>query len=118
MQATQLVTTFDGEGGSTNSMEITPQKDTGTQELYILNLYPSVQYQKVNYFGGAITDSVCATLEKLPPDRQNEVINAYFGPDGIGYKAIRTHIDSCDFSTSRVLRGGWRHGTRSGGVFA
>ena len=51
MQATQLVTTFDGEGGSTNSMEITPQKDTGTQELYILNLYPSVQYQKVNYFG-------------------------------------------------------------------
>lgn len=101
MQATQFVTAFDGERSSTKSIEIAPQKDTGSQELYILNIYPTVQYQKVNYFGGAITDSVCATLEKLPPKKQDEVINAYFGPDGIGYKAIRTHIDSCDFSTSQ-----------------
>lgn len=101
MRAEQFVTTLDGETGRTRSISLSPRRDDDTQELYILNIYPSVRYQEVNYFGGAITDSVCATLEKLPPDRQDEVINAYFGQDGIGYGAIRTHIDSCDFSTAQ-----------------
>ncbi|AVM42142.1 hypothetical protein C5Q98_02350 [Fastidiosipila sanguinis] len=33
-------------------------------------------------------------------DRE-EVLQAYFGKDGIGYNAIRTHIDSCDFSSEQ-----------------
>ena len=101
MLARQIVTTYDGEGASTRTLELTSTPDTHGQELFLLNIYPSVLDQEIGYFGGAITDAVAATLEKMPPKSQDEVINAYFGPHGIGYKAIRTHIDSCDFSTAQ-----------------
>lgn len=58
-----------------------------------------MQYQTIVGFGGAITDAVAATLERMSDARAQEVIDAYFGPKGIGYNRIRTHLDSCDFST-------------------
>lgn len=79
--------------------ELPVLEDSGKQELEIINLYPELQYQPVTFFGGAITDAVGAVLSALPPERSDEILRAYFGRDGIGYRAIRTHIDSCDFST-------------------
>ena len=72
--------------------------DTDNQELYLVNLYPDVQYQTIDAFGGAITESVGVTLNKVSPQLAAEVIESYFGLSGIGYKTIRTHLDSCDFS--------------------
>ena len=49
-------------------------------------------------FGGALTESSGWVLGQLPPAKRAEVINRYFGADGIGYTLARTHINSCDFS--------------------
>lgn len=65
-------------------------------------------FQTILGFGGAITDAAAETLAKLPPARQQELLEAYFGNaqarpgalPGIGYSLIRTHINSCDFSSS------------------
>lgn len=99
MIAKQIVTTLVDGIPKTQSIPLTAKIDEKQQELYLLNIYPNVQYQEINCFGGAITDAVAATLERMPEDISSEVIRAYFGPDGIGYRCIRTHLDSCDFST-------------------
>ena len=99
MIARQIVTTLVAGIPKTQSIPLTAKLDGEQQELYLLNIYPEVQYQQINCFGGAITDAVAATLEKMPTDVSDEVIRAYFGSDGIGYRCIRTHLDSCDFST-------------------
>lgn len=61
---------------------------------------PSRTYQTFMGIGGAITDSSAETLAKLPKDKQQEIINAYYDPNkGIGYSLARTNIHSCDFSS-------------------
>ena len=99
MIAKQIVTTFVNGSAQTQSIPLTVKIDVKQQELYLLNIYPQVQYQEIQAFGGAITDAVAATLERMPENISSEVIRAYFSTDGIGYRYIRTHIDSCDFST-------------------
>lgn len=74
--------------------------DTQNQERNIVNLYPQVTFQKVEGFGGAITEAVGVTLKKMSSAVQQEIIRSYFAPDGIGYGMVRTHMDSCDFSLS------------------
>lgn len=60
---------------------------------------PEIKYQDFIGFGGAFTEAAAVTFYKLPPDKQAEVLNAYFNPDtGHGYTLCRTHINSCDFS--------------------
>lgn len=50
--------------------------------------------------GGAITDASAETYAKLPAEKQAELVRAYYDPvNGIGYSLIRTHINSCDFSS-------------------
>lgn len=72
--------------------------DTYIQELHLVNIYPDVQYQTIGAFGGAITEAVGVTLNKMSPELAKEVIESYFGSSGIGYQMVRTHLDSCDFS--------------------
>lgn len=58
------------------------------------------RFQTIEGFGGAITDAAAETFYKLPKDKQNEIITAYFDTEkGIGYTMARTHINSCDFSS-------------------
>ncbi len=56
-------------------------------------------FQTIEGFGGALTDAAAETFYKLPKDKQDEILTAYFDPEmGIGYTLCRTHINSCDFS--------------------
>ena len=56
--------------------------------------------QTILGLGGALTDASAETFDKLPADKQDEIIRAYFDPQkGIGYSLGRTHINSCDFSS-------------------
>ena len=64
----------------------------------VVRVCPRVQYQEILGFGGAFTEAASATLDKLSPARQQEVLDAYFGPAGHRYSLCRTHINSCDFS--------------------
>jgi glucosylceramidase len=72
--------------------------DTEGVENRLVNIYPEVAYQTIDGFGGALTEAACHTLSKLPEDKRREVLAGYYGREGIGYRYIRTHIDSCDFS--------------------
>jgi glucosylceramidase len=49
-------------------------------------------------FGGAFTESAAYVWSQLNSKLQQEVIDAYFGPNGHHYTVCRTHINSCDFS--------------------
>jgi glucosylceramidase len=47
-----------------------------------------------------LTDASAETFYKLPVEKQEEILNAYFDPErGIGYNLCRTNINSCDFSS-------------------
>ena len=60
----------------------------------------SAKFQTLLGIGGALTDASAETFYKLPKDKQQELIRAYFDPQsGIGYSLGRTHIHSCDFSS-------------------
>lgn len=62
---------------------------------------PSKRFQTVVGIGGALTDASAETFYKLPKERQQEILTAYFDPElGNGYTLGRTHINSCDFSSS------------------
>ncbi len=61
---------------------------------------PARTFQAVLGFGGALTDASAETFAKLPKDKQEEFLRAYFDPQrGIGYTLARTNIHSCDFSS-------------------
>lgn len=65
----------------------------------VIALDPDTQYQEIIGFGGAFTEAAAVTLHKLPPEKQAELLRAYFDPvAGHGYTLCRTHINSCDFS--------------------
>src|SRR5919199_2811371 len=62
---------------------------------------PTKTFQTHLGIGGAITDAAAETFAKLPPDKQQEVLRAYYdAAAGIGYTLARTNIHSCDFSSS------------------
>lgn len=61
---------------------------------------PNKRFQKILGIGGAITDASAEVFAKLPKDKQNEMLKAYYDPKaGIGYSLARTPIHSSDFGS-------------------
>jgi len=61
---------------------------------------PDKTFQTFLGIGGALTDAAAETFAKLPKDKQQELLQAYFDKKkGIGYTLGRTNIHSCDFSS-------------------
>lgn len=61
---------------------------------------PAVKFQSFLGIGGALTDASAETFAKLPKNKQQELLAAYYDPrKGIGYTLARTQIQSCDFSS-------------------
>lgn len=61
---------------------------------------PDKTFQTFLGIGGAITDASAEVFAKLPKDKQQELLSAYYSKDkGIGYSLIRTSIHSSDFSS-------------------
>ncbi|MFL6334117.1 MAG: glycoside hydrolase family 30 protein [Pyrinomonadaceae bacterium] len=61
---------------------------------------PTRTYQTFLGIGGALTDASAETFAKVPEEKQQEILEAYFDPrKGIGYTLARTNIHSCDFSS-------------------
>ena len=61
---------------------------------------PSKTFQTILGIGGALTDASAETFFKLPKDKQDELMKAYYDANnGIGYSLARTNIQSCDFSS-------------------
>lgn len=60
---------------------------------------PNHLFQTFIGVGGAITDASAEVFAKLSREKQEELLNAYYGKDGIDYTIMRTSIHSCDFSS-------------------
>ena len=61
---------------------------------------PTKTFQTFRGIGGALTDASDETFAKLPKEKQQELLQAYFDKEkGIGYTLARTNINSCDFSS-------------------
>lgn len=73
--------------------------ETIVPEGHTITVDPRCRYQTIEGFGGAFTEAAAVTLQTLSPEKQAEVMRAYFDPtSGIGYSMGRTHINSCDFA--------------------
>jgi glucosylceramidase len=60
---------------------------------------PNKTFQTFIGIGGAITDASAEVFAKLSKEKQEELISAYYGKDGIDYTLMRTSIHSCDFGS-------------------
>ncbi len=58
---------------------------------------PRKSFQSFLGIGGAITDASAEVFAKLPKNKQEEMLNAYYSKAGINYSLIRTTIHSADF---------------------
>lgn len=68
--------------------------------LPAIELIPDRRYQRITGFGGSFTESSAHVLNRLSGEKRNEVLEAYFSPEGAAYSLTRTHMASCDFSLS------------------
>lgn len=68
------------------------------EENQLLNLYPSMQYQVFEGFGGAMTESAGYIFNQMTKEQQDEMLLQYFGTEHMKYRMVRIPIDSCDFS--------------------
>ena len=81
--------------------EMAPTKFVSATELLGPSVFidTEIMFQEFQGFGGAFTEAAAATLDKMPFQLRQEILQAYFLPDrGNGYTLCRTHINSCDFS--------------------
>lgn len=61
---------------------------------------PKRSFQTFVGIGGALTDASAETFAKLPKNKQEEFLKAYYDQNtGIGFTLARTTIHSCDFSS-------------------
>jgi glucosylceramidase len=87
----------------TDKLQFTDLESTSESNIYIF-ADPSRTFQTILGIGGALTDASAETFAKLPAEKQEELIQAYYDPDkGIGYTLARTNINSCDFSSGSYI---------------
>jgi glucosylceramidase len=80
---------------------VTPIGKVSDISIATVFIDPEKQFQQIEGFGGAFTEAAAVTWRKMSPTNQQAIINAYFdAATGHGYTLCRTHINSCDFSTS------------------
>ena len=60
---------------------------------------PNITFQTFLGIGGAISDASAEVFAKLQEDKQQTLLEAYYGKNGIDYSLMRTNIGSCDFSS-------------------
>ena len=98
----QVYTTASGTGqriSATGNLEFKEYKQPLESEPCIF-VNPANTFQSFIGIGAALTDASAETFAKLPADKQQEFLAAYFDKQkGIGYTIGRTSIHSCDFSS-------------------
>ncbi len=62
-------------------------------------IFPDIEYQKIEGFGGAFSEAAAYTFSRLSDENRKKIISLYFDTEnGIGYNYGRVHMNSCDFS--------------------
>ena len=71
--------------------------EESSEGMGVINLYPQKTYQSIDGFGGAMTEAAGYVLSEMDAASRKDVLEAYYGKEGIGYTLARVPIDSCDF---------------------
>jgi glucosylceramidase len=81
------------------TLHFSPARQPLETEPFVL-VDASAPFQSILGIGGALTDASAETFAKLPKDKQQQLLTAYYSlGTGIGYTLARTNIQSCDFSS-------------------
>lgn len=64
----------------------------------VINVFPELASHTFDGFGGAFTEAAGYNYSKLPSEKQEEFIKAYFSESGLRYRLGRIHLNSCDFA--------------------
>ncbi len=67
-------------------------------ESGVVNIYPDIEYQTIEGFGGAMTETSAYLLSKMAPEVRKSLLQSYFSRGGHNLKFVRVHLDSCDYS--------------------
>ena len=97
MKVSYTETTYKNNIRKTTEQELSTIKDTD-RENNLINIYPQMKYQKLEGFGGAVTDSAGYVFSLLNEEQKSEMVNQYFSTENMAYNQVRIPIDSCDFS--------------------
>jgi len=66
--------------------------------MHVVNVYPDTAGQPIEGFGGAFTEAGAYNYSLLEEALRRQVIEGYFGREGLRYNLARTTIHSCDFA--------------------
>ncbi|MFV0504271.1 MAG: glycoside hydrolase family 30 protein [Lachnospirales bacterium] len=97
MQKGKIISTFYNNELKKTESSIAFEKDFGV-EMHAINIYPEIEFQKIEGFGGALTEATAYTYSLMDKETKKEFINLYFGKKGANYEYLRMSLDSCDFS--------------------
>jgi glucosylceramidase len=83
----------------TETLKFDDKPQPTEREVYIF-VDANKKFQTMLGIGSALTDASSETFYKLPKDKQQEFLTAFYDQQkGIGYTLARTNIQSCDFSS-------------------
>ena len=97
MKIESVTTTFPNNKKTTDYQKYDFQQDAGEEEN-VINLYPEMEEQRFEGFGGAFTDSAGYIYACLNKKQKAQIIDTYFSENKMNYQFGRIHLDSCDFS--------------------
>lgn len=72
---------------------------TGSEDGQVVRIDRNKSLQSIVGFGGAFTDAGGLNMLKLGPKLSEQIIDEYFGPNGLRYNLGRVPIGGADFST-------------------
>ena len=67
-------------------------------EMNLVKVYPYIKKQRLEGFGGAATEASAYVWSRMSRERQEELLELYFGSSGNRNQLCRLPIQSCDFS--------------------
>jgi glucosylceramidase len=74
---------------------------SGGSDLTTITVDPNRTYQRIDGFGGALTDSSAAVLSRLPGAARDSAMRKLFDPrQGIGISFLRQPVGSSDFTAA------------------
>ncbi|MGF7142906.1 glucosylceramidase [Anaerotaenia torta] len=91
-----ITTTYKEQVKNTDLREMELMEGAGGMQSVMV--YPELEYQTFLGFGGAFTEASGYAWSKLSEENRKKALELYFSREGNGYRLMRSHIDSCDFS--------------------
>lgn len=81
------------------SVQAVPREDF----THLIKIYPDLQEQTMEGFGGAFTEAAAVCFDSLSETAKQEFLDGCFGEGGLKYNLGRLHMNSCDFSLGNYV---------------